>query len=384
MKIILKKLLTSSLFVICYLSANAAYSSEPYFAVEESFALSTMVENGKYPITTFIPRTMLLYVSDINVTKKISNRNYLQVKTQDGVSVFVDATTVSNKPYRKILGKNEVIFNSPISLCRKIGCDTDSDVDTWKIHAGDAFHLTQNDHDEFLKIIGYRYEQEISGFISPEKLEEFIENGVVTRTDRRHPKYTITKVKSKSLNTKCSEVVSKGTNKKIGGSIDIEIPFLKAFGIGVSGGVGAETNINITTSYGEIGHEYSFYTYRISDNDTHETRNFVAQIDYECQKGPLISPRTIISRVDMKDITNDIVYSLLFSDYGVSKELKQYTGSPYLYSVNTYRQYIDLMERLGGVFSDRTIAGYFLSEFNRSCRSKDRGRDLCSNHSYSK
>ena len=142
MKLKLKKLLTSSLFAICYLSVDTAYSSEPYFAVEESFALSTTVENGKYPISTFIPRTMLLYVPDINITKTISNRSYFEVKTQDGVSVFVDATTVSNKPYRKILGNNEVIFNSPVSLCRKIGCDTDSDLDTWKIHAGDAFHLS--------------------------------------------------------------------------------------------------------------------------------------------------------------------------------------------------------------------------------------------------
>jgi len=384
MKIEIKKIILSLLFVISYLNTHAAYSGEPYFAVEESFALSATVENGKYPISTFIPRTMLLYVSDINNTKIISNRNYLQVKTQDGVSVFVDATTVSKKPYKNILGDNEVIFNSPISLCRKIGCDTESDVDTWKIHAGDAFHLTKDGNNGFLKIVGYRYEQEISGFVSPETLDEFIENGVVTRTDRRHPKYTITKVKSKSLNTKCSEIVSKGTSRKIGGSIDIEIPILRAFGIGVSGGAGAETNINITTSYGQNGHEYIFYTYRISDNDTHETKEFVAQIDYECQKGPLISPRNLISRVDMKDVTNDVVYSLLFSDYGASKELKQYTGAPYLYSVNSYRQYIDLMERLGGVFSDRTIAGYFLSEFNRSCRSRDRSRDLCSAHSYRK
>lgn len=301
------------LFLISYLCAETAYSSEPYFALEESFALSTTVENGKYPISTFIPRTMLLYVSDREQTKTISNRKYLKVKTQDGVSVFVDESTVSKKTYRKILGENEVIFNSAVSICKKVGCDSSSDVDTWEIHAGDAFRLDQNRTDGFLKLTGFRYGQEISGYVSPDNLDEFIEKGVVTRTDRIHPKYIINKVKSNNLNTRCGEIVSKGTSKRIGGSIDIEIPILSAFGIGVSGGGGAEKTINITTSYGAKGHEYVFYIYKIKDSDTSQLRKFVVQVDYECQEGPLISPRSVINRVDIqgKSIINGSVINFV-------------------------------------------------------------------------
>jgi len=56
---------------------------------------------------------------------------------------------------------------------------------------------------------------------------------------------------------------------------------------------------------------------------------------------------------------------------------------PYMWSVNTTDQYFDLMARLSEKFGDRALAGFFLSEFNRSCKKKDRkNKEICNSHNY--
>ena len=95
-----------------------AVESDPYFAFEESFALSQKLVNGRYPLTTFIPRTFLLFIPDRNDIKEIGGSQYLAATTQDGVKVFVLASTVSRRPFNKTIGKHEIIFNSSNVLCR--------------------------------------------------------------------------------------------------------------------------------------------------------------------------------------------------------------------------------------------------------------------------
>jgi len=57
---------------------------------------------------------------------------------------------------------------------------------------------------------------------------------------------------------------------------------------------------------------------------------------------------------------------------------------PYMWSVNTTTQYFDLMKVLSQKLGDRSLAGYFLAQFNRSCRERDRlNKRECNQHSYS-
>jgi hypothetical protein len=88
-----------------------------------------------------------------------------------------------------------------------------------------------------------------------------------------------------------------------------------------------------------------------------------------------------VEHVDITSLENGKTYDALsYEDFKTPEKL---VGSPYLFSVNTYQQYTDLMIRLGDIFGDRALAGLFLAEFNRSCSSSMRKKELCSSYSYS-
>lgn len=207
-------------------------------------------------------------------------------------------------------------------------------------------------------------------------------HGIITRADQTHPKYTITKEISKDMSTQCGEIVTRGTTKELGGKIDIELPILETFGIGIGIGAGAAKKVKIEKSYGAQNQKFSFYRYRIKNNRTGEQNLMLSQVIYECNQGPLISLLKRIVRVDMINPKTKRIYTLSSDAFKTPEDLYRYSGSAYLFSVNTYQQYSDLMERLGVIFEDRSLAGFFLSEFNRSCGSKFRRLDKVARYSY--
>jgi hypothetical protein len=358
-----------------------AQGSDPYFAFEEGFALSQQMEMGRYPITTFIPRGYLLFVRDRKDSKEISGRKYLAATTQDGVDVFVLESAVTKKTFRETVGNQEIIFNSANVLCRSPGCDENDPEQVWQIHAGEAFKIIESTHG-FYKIRGDRFGNEVIGYIKDSHLENLTRHGYVTRADLRHPKYTITRTEGKESETECGEKREEGDEKKVGAGITLEIPILKTFGIGIAGGVEGARTVKITRSYGGDNQKYSFLIYTIRNNRAEETSTFVAQVIYTCESGGLIRPLKKIERVDLKNPETGETYSLSFSSFRTPDDLLPYTRSPYLFSVNSYRQYRELMDSLGTLFDDRALAGYFLSEFNRSSRSQDRLKAKCQNYSY--
>lgn len=368
--------------LLCFCVPKAAIPADPYFAFEESFGLSIYPEKGSYPIITFIPRTMLLYIDDRNAFNKISGRDYLKAKTQDGVMVFVDATTVSANTFKKTIGSHDIIFNSEKSLCREIGCNKEVPEQVWKIHAGDAFKKYDSQTPGFFRLEGIRYGQRIVGYIKDDELEELTLFGAITRADKTHPKYEIIKKEGGNLSTECGEIVKKGTVKKLGVGVEIDSSILKAFGFGVRADVGADVTSEITKEYGAVDKKISFVLYEISNQRTKEKTNLVAQIVYNCDHGPLIDTLKTIERVDIRNPETQRTYSLSFDSFGTPDDLIGYTGYPYLFSVNSYDHYLNLMERLGNIFEDRCLAGFFLSEFNRSCKSNYRSKLKAIDYSY--
>jgi hypothetical protein len=359
-----------------------AVDGDPYFAFEESFALSQELMNGRYPINTFIPRTFLLFIPDRNETKKIGESQYLAATTQDGVEVFVLASTVSTNPFNRTIGRHEIIFNSPNVLCRTTGCDKNNPEQVWQIHAGDAFKMEQANSAGFYQLRGLRFGNEVIGFVRDSELELLTRRGIVTRTDFQHPKYTITRNEGTLTGTECGEIREVGYEKTVGGGISFEIPILTTFGIGVSAEVGGRQTIRITRAYGGGNKKYSFFVYDVRNNRTERMFQLVAQVIYVCEEGGLVQPLKRIKRVDLKNSTTGESYSLSFETFGTPDDLLTYTRLPYLFSVNSYEQYTELMDWLGVLFEDRALAGYFLSEFNRSCRSLSRRIPKCRSHSY--
>lgn len=377
--------ITCTLLCTIWLVLNPGQSTQaadPYFTFEESFALSPFPESGRFPIVTFIPRTMLLYIDDRDEMHPISGRNYLMAVTQDGVKVYIDETTVSTDTYKNVLGTQEIIFNSETTICKNIVCDSDDPDQVWNIHAGDAFYLRQASVSGVTELEGVRFRQKIIGYLNQSELKEMTMHGVITRADQTHPKYTITREISMDMSTQCGEIVTKGTTKELGGKIDIELPILKTFGIGIGLGAGAGKKVKIEKSYGAQNQKFSFFRYRIKNNRTGEQNQMLSQVIYECNQGPLISLSKRILRVDMINPKTKRIYSLPSGVFNTPADLYRYSGSAYLFSVNTYQQYSDLMERLGAIFEDRSLAGFFLSEFNRSCGSKYRRLDKVARYSY--
>jgi hypothetical protein len=270
--------------------SSDAFSADPYFAFEESFALSCKPENGRYPIITFIPRTMLLYISDRNKYITISERQYLKATTQDGIEVFVDATTVSMEIFKKTIGSHEIIFNYPKELCRSIGCDKDVPEEVWKIHSGDAFKMFKASTHDFYKLEGNRYGQKIIGYINKKELDEMTLCGITTRADKTHPKYTIKREISNELSTCCGETIKKGTIKKLGVGVEIDLSILKAFGLGVKTELGADVQTEISKEYGSANSKFSFFVYHVENNRTGEKYKLIAQVIYECKHGLLAAP----------------------------------------------------------------------------------------------
>jgi len=377
--------ITCTLLCTIWLVLNPGQSTQaadPYFSFEESFALSPYPESGRFPIITFIPRTMLLYIDDRDEMHDISGRKYLLAETQDGVKVYIDETTVSKDTFKNVVGTEEIIFNSETAICKTIGCDTTDPSNIWNIHAGDAFNFQRTNIFGVVELVGFRYNQKIVGYLNESELKKMTMHGVITRADQKHPKYSITKEISKDLSTQCGEIVTKGTTKELGGKIDPELPILKTFGIGVGIGAGAEKKVKIEKAYGAQNQKFSFFNYRIRNNRSGEQYQLLAQVIYECDQGPLISPLKRILRIDMINPKTNKIYSMSFDEFKTPDDLYRFTSSAYLFSVNTYQQYADLMERLGTIFEDRSLAGFLLSEFNRSCGSKYRKLDKVRSYSY--
>ncbi len=80
-----------------------------------------------------------------------------------------------------------------------------------------------------------------------------------------------------------------------------------------------------------------------------------------------------------KVLLNVYEFKLNIDDFDVAKDLKKHTKLPYFFSINNVNQYMNAIKYLGGIFDDRSIAGYFLSEFNRSCKATKR-KNECSNY----
>lgn len=362
----------------------AGQENNPYFAFEESFALSVGQGFDRLDIVTFIPRTFLLFVEDREADTMIggSKTPFLRVVTQDGVEVYVLESTVSDKPFKEIIGDHQIIFNDRYRLCRSLGCKREIDEQVWQVHRGDAFVKDADDPAGGIKLTGDRAGQQIVGYINENELNDLIRRGIVTRTDLPHPKYSISRVDLPYLKIDCGEVYESISRPYKGDQPELADSILRALNIGKIDRGSVTPKIKYDTKIGEPGKSTSFRCYRIENKRTGESFSLATMITYLCRKR---GPRDREERIDFVEFRDPISgrqYDLDFDNYSSSDTLMDKITPPYLFSVNSYDQYSDLIDRLGQVFQDRALAGYFLAEFNRSCTSDCRNQPCCKGHSY--
>lgn len=362
----------------------AAQQGDFYYTKQWSIALSQTPVGGYYQLTTFMPTRYLLFIQDRNARVRIGSQDYLAATTQDGVDVLVLEEMVSEQPFRRSVGRHQVIFNCPYALCRTPACNHSDSSQVWQVDPGEAFEMINFEEEALINLRGIRVASDtldtLAGYMSVDELHDLDRQGVLTRTDLPFPRYRIQRIELGSIGTGCGQVKPAGYEQPAGEHAELEQLALQAFGFGrrKSGG----GNLVYEKPLGKKRQQVSFLVYQVQDLQVQSQFKMVAAVTYLCRERDSVEVPVRIEKVRIHNLKDGKEYLLEFEKYKSPDILLNYLYSPYLFSVNTYPQYIDLIRRLGDTFGDRELAGYFLSEFNRSCRSGDRGRPEVREYSY--
>ena len=353
------------------------------YAVTASFGVGMNYEEGKIPVVTYIPATYLLFeLNEEEPDIMLSNREYSAVTTQDGVRLFMLHSKISQRTTTE-LGNLSVIFNGTERICEKTGCNINDDDKVLEIHHGEAFVKSSKNGEITLK--GTRLGGEIiSGVISRTKLAEWNLKGIVTLTEQAQPRLSVTRGEGNYFNLGCSK------KRGAGNAIKTATKKINEFDITINNRYEIATvvhkrkedlyEVTYNNPMGRDNVAYNYRVYKVKDRHLNIDRTFVAQIVYDCGIYGADEFMNRIIKVTLRTLEGE---RIVLDPHNTPKNLKEWTGTPhYLYSVNTSEQYFHLMAKLGNKFNNRAEAGYFLSEFNRSCFSDFRKKDECSNHHY--
>ncbi|MBQ4845548.1 hypothetical protein [Pseudoalteromonas sp. MMG005] len=375
--------------ILLLLAANMANGqSDPYYTTARSFGLSIMPEKkglGEYrhSVITFLPRSFLLFIDDRNmVTKNIYGQRYIKVKSQDGVQLWVLEATVSKSTAKQKFKNASVHFNTTTVVCRIEQCDSSIDDHTYEIWGSEVLEVDENyESSTWFKLNWIRNGSAFTGYIRKSKLKKLNDEGSITFSNEQHPKYTIEVSKNFKASKKCGDIYNYGESKTFGRKLALwEKELIVQAGIGTVTVDGLR--INFERLVGNKEELHYFRTYKITDNDSGQTYSLVAQIQYACK---LDGGLTVLQKIKNVNLIQEGEIEYNLSDFDVALELSNELQTPdYLWSINTRVHYFELLKRLSETLKNRALAGYFLSEFNRSCPSNLRGSLKCRKHDYGK
>ena len=366
------------------LTGGARADDSPYYVTFKTWALATPSLETGLKVVSFLPRRYLLYIEDRDAREEWFGVSYLRAVTQDGVNVLVDPDSVSRKTFRQWIGTHEVIFNSEFLLCKHQGCRP-SDVTAWSIDRGDAFQIAATEKGVH-RLEGQR-DGPFHGFISVTELEDLKQRGLITRVDESHPRYSIEKRRVPALATKCGETRPAGNLYPLELSdFDATTAVLKQLKIALVDG----ERVKVTADYGERARMYEFFSYQIEDHEEppgSPDRFFdvAAGIKYVCRIGDLgIVTRQYIEVVTLGSSRRAETVEIRIEDFGTPKDLLELTDSPYMISINKPSHFSRALDILSSKIKDRTLAGYAITELNRSCRSLERAnpKSKCLSYEY--
>lgn len=374
--------------VMCMGGTLAAQADDsPYFVVFQTWGLATPPLETGLKVVTFLPRRYLLYIEDRDALEKPFDREYLRAVTQDGVEVLVDPGSVSRSTFRQRIGNHEVIFNSEFLLCKIPGC-TQDDVSAWPIDRGDAFDIVVTENG-FRRLEGLR-DEPFQGYISIEQLDELKRRGHITRVDDSHPRYRVEKRRAATLATKCGEQRPAGNFYDLVPDDDATTAVVELLRIATV----EDQRVKVTSGYGEPGRMYEFFSYHIEDLDHRDLDgersadrffHIAVAFKYACRARDLVGvTRDYIEVMTLASSRRDESVEININEFNTPRELRELTGSPYMISINKPRHFLGALEILNDKIADRTLAGYILTELNRSCPSEERAnrQSKCLSYEY--
>lgn len=388
------------------LAADEDPYGDPHYNLYRTWALAPSSAENPFKIIAFLPEGYLFHVLQRDA-ETVSGSRYSLALTQDAVEVLIYTDSISDQPFRQAVGDHELIFNSRYQLCKNAFCLKSAE-NSWSIARSEAFKIIDektvkkdpvelvsenNNSDSAVKIRATRGWQRVEGYLSKFELAELTATGLVTRTDQLLPRYSINKRKSEALSTQCGQQRRPGDvlSLPIDDSISLRLADLLAMGAAASdrgddsddnSDTDGNTEIEISQTYGGPETLYSFYLYEIEDRtaDKDSSDRF-----FEAAAGFKISCST--NRVAAGGYSKDYIDHLLFANsrnrindkpllvdipsqlFNTPRDIRQYTADAYMISINKPEHFEQSIEILANKIGDRTLAGYMLTELNRSCRS---------------
>ncbi|MFX4226723.1 MAG: hypothetical protein ACFHHU_02145 [Porticoccaceae bacterium] len=351
---------------------NAAEGDDLHYTLYRTWALAPAESENAFKIVAFLPEAYLFRVLQPD-TEQLSGNNYSQVITQDGVEVLLYSDAISDWTFRQAVGSHEIIFNSPYRLCKTPACDKILEEQVWQIARGEAFKITGDDLDysDMVQISATRGNAILRGYIPREELEALSQNGIITRTDRRVPRYAFQRYKSDTLGTQCGEQIESGEIRPLIEGDRHSKDLAQLLKMGKPAGDGIE----IQKSYGGEGYQYSFYLYEVEDQAWEAEspeRYFQMAAGFKTRCMPLgnsgQSVETFIehvvfvnsrNRINGEPVQVDIPSNL----FGTPQDLLQYTNDAYMISINKpehFERAIEILDPknwrpdIGGLCVDRT------------------------------
>lgn len=315
-----------------------------------SFGISIDPENSRYPVLTFIPAGTLLFDTDRSECSGQTEEPYTD-KTRSCTDEITHAYTA-------------VTTQDGVRLCIL-----------------DEYVFDKNT-------------------IPAEKLNNWNKDGVDVFTDRPQPELSVIRKKGNYFNLECGESRRRndGIQRVYGENINKYDKIINDhFGLadikkdGTTGNDQPRFNVEFREDYGEDNRSYEYRVYKVKENNSDTDRDvektYATQIIYKCTRtGRAVTLRQIYSVVlKQQDDEQKDIWQATLDPWYTPPDLEEFTGTPhYLYSVNNRQQYFALMSRLERFFPNKAESGYFLAEFNRSCRYSERDRKTrsCVTHSY--
>lgn len=380
--------------VLLVASAQAVRAEDPRYTLDRTFGLSPYKEYGHFVRSAFIPRTYLLYDIDPEEPDRYL-RGYAAATTQDGVRVYISEDLISQGTFTESIGHHELVFHGPARVCRRPACDLAIEDDTWDLDGGEAFDLVEEQElskARILEMEALRGNQKITAYISESKLESYISTGLVTKRDAVFPRYAVTKAHATNLSTRCNtKIDKKKVVQKNRWTYFDELVF-DHFSLGSKTDEGDSFIVTFSAdrAYGDDGVVIQFYVYTVAPaaslgesnaSDAEQPWHIIATVQYECLRVTTSERLLWIRVVELTYLDGSQRTSRLYP-WGTPEGLLDHTTSPYLWSVNSKGQFKHLLAKLSRELGDRWMAGYFISEFNRSCKRESRADGYCKAHSY--
>lgn len=386
--------------------ADDAGLGDPRYNIYRTWALAPASSENPFKITTFLPEGYLFHVIEWDAAT-LGENSYSLVLTQDGVEALVYSLAISELTFKQAVGNHELIFNSTYRLCKAPYCKKNSD-NTWEISRSDAFKIINTVTPEtedalptegsllaedslpasrsidtsMVKIRANRRGEVINGYLSGYELSELTASGVITRTDRLLPRYRITKRRSQALSTSCGEERASSDVIELVQNDIVSKRLATLLRMGTVEETEQGKSIELDKPYGASEYKYKFYLYDIEDRSVaqdSDARFFQAAAGFKVNctfnEGAKITTEDYIEHMIFVNSRNQLNGQPILVDipsrlFNTPRDIRQYTADAYMISINKPEHFEQAIEILSNKIGDRTLAGYMLTELNRSCRSQ--------------